>query len=130
MSYFSRSALWFSSYHKYMSLCRLREGLKGVLNMSKFGNQYIQSNQPWVLVKGSESDRYASLCLKFAVLKMGARYPNGQIQVVHRVDNTFQSSCASVTKRVKCETFHLKMSSACSFIFIQIESFSKELFPL
>ena len=41
-----------------MIFCRLREGLKGVLNMSKFGNQYIQSNQPWVLVKGSESDRY------------------------------------------------------------------------
>ncbi|KAL9967670.1 hypothetical protein ACROYT_G025951 [Oculina patagonica] len=36
---------------------RLREGLKGVLNMSKLGNQYIQSNKPWVLVKGSESDR-------------------------------------------------------------------------
>lgn len=39
-------------------LCRLREGLKDVLNMSKLGNQYIQSNKPWVLIKGSESDRY------------------------------------------------------------------------
>ncbi|XP_027055793.1 methionine--tRNA ligase, cytoplasmic-like isoform X1 [Pocillopora damicornis] len=36
---------------------RLREGLRGVLNISRLGNQYFQSNQPWVLVKGSESDR-------------------------------------------------------------------------
>ena len=36
---------------------RMREGLKDVLNMSKLGNQYIQSNKPWVLVKGSEVDR-------------------------------------------------------------------------
>lgn len=36
---------------------RLREGLKVVLNMSKLGNQFIQSNKPWVLVKGSDSDR-------------------------------------------------------------------------
>ncbi|KAJ7385494.1 hypothetical protein OS493_015064 [Desmophyllum pertusum] len=31
--------------------------LKDVLNMSKYGNQYIQSNKPWVLVKGSEAER-------------------------------------------------------------------------
>ena len=32
------------------------------------------------------------------------------------------SSCASVLKRVyKCKIFHMKMSSACSFIFMQIK---------
>lgn len=36
---------------------RMREALKDVLNMSKLGNQFIQSNKPWVLVKGSEADR-------------------------------------------------------------------------
>ncbi|XP_068671527.1 methionine--tRNA ligase, cytoplasmic-like isoform X2 [Montipora foliosa] len=36
---------------------RMREGLKDVLTMSKLGNQYVQSSRPWVLVKGSDSDR-------------------------------------------------------------------------
>lgn len=38
-------------------LYRLRDGLKVVLNISKFGNQYIQANKPWVLVKGNEDER-------------------------------------------------------------------------
>ena len=36
---------------------RLRDGLKVVLNISKLGNQYIQANKPWVLVKGNEDER-------------------------------------------------------------------------
>jgi len=45
------------TYIDNLEKMRLREGLKDVLNISKLGNQYIQSNQPWILVKGSESDR-------------------------------------------------------------------------
>ena len=40
-----------------MNYFRLRDGLKVVLNISKLGNQYIQANKPWVLVKGNEDDR-------------------------------------------------------------------------
>ncbi|XP_066029111.1 methionine--tRNA ligase, cytoplasmic-like [Pocillopora verrucosa] len=45
------------TYIDNLEKIRLREGLKDVLNISKLGNQYIQSNQPWVLVKGNESER-------------------------------------------------------------------------
>jgi methionyl-tRNA synthetase len=27
------------------------------LNISKLGNQYVQANKPWVLVKGNEEER-------------------------------------------------------------------------
>ncbi|PFX24554.1 Methionine--tRNA ligase, cytoplasmic [Stylophora pistillata] len=45
------------TYIDNLEKMRLREGLKDVLNISKLGNQYIHSNQPWVLFKGSESER-------------------------------------------------------------------------
>ena len=41
----------------FTNFFRLRDGLKVVLNISKLGNQYIQANKPWVLVKGSEDER-------------------------------------------------------------------------
>jgi len=37
---------------------RLREGIRYILNISRHGNQYIQSQQPWVLAKGTEEQRY------------------------------------------------------------------------
>lgn len=37
---------------------RLREGIKYLLNISRHGNQYIQANQPWVLIKGSDVERF------------------------------------------------------------------------
>ena len=36
----------------------MRDGLKIVLNISKLGNQYIQANKPWVLIKGNDDERY------------------------------------------------------------------------
>ncbi|XP_048579966.1 methionine--tRNA ligase, cytoplasmic isoform X2 [Nematostella vectensis] len=44
-------------YYENMDKLRLREGLKVVLNISKYGNQYVQANKPWVLVKGSDAER-------------------------------------------------------------------------
>ena len=40
-----------------MSKAKLREGLKQILSISKLGNQYLQENQPWKLLKGSDNDR-------------------------------------------------------------------------
>ena len=38
-------------------LSRLRDGLKCILRMSRFGNQYLQMKQPWAKQKGSDADR-------------------------------------------------------------------------
>jgi len=46
-----------TKYIYLLSAARLREGLKVVLNISKYGNQYMQANKPWVLVKGNENER-------------------------------------------------------------------------
>jgi methionyl-tRNA synthetase len=39
----------------------MRDGLKIVLNISKLGNQYIQANKPWVLIKGNDDERYIGI---------------------------------------------------------------------
>ncbi|CAB4003064.1 methionine--tRNA ligase, cytoplasmic-like [Paramuricea clavata] len=44
-------------YIQLMDLIKMRDGLKVVLNISKLGNQYIQANKPWVLVKGNDDER-------------------------------------------------------------------------
>ncbi|XP_031574000.1 methionine--tRNA ligase, cytoplasmic-like isoform X2 [Actinia tenebrosa] len=46
------------TYVENMEKIRLREGLKVLLNISKYGNQYVQGNKPWVLIKGSEAERH------------------------------------------------------------------------
>jgi methionyl-tRNA synthetase len=44
-------------YIDNMEHIRLRDGIHSVLSISSLGNQYIQSNKPWDLLKGSDSDR-------------------------------------------------------------------------
>lgn len=39
------------------SLPRIREALRTILTISRHGNQYIQVNEPWKRIKGSEADR-------------------------------------------------------------------------
>ena len=36
---------------------RLRDGIRNLLSISRLGNQYIQANKPWVLVKGTDDDK-------------------------------------------------------------------------
>lgn len=46
--------------HTYLNLLenvRLRDAIRHILNISRLGNQHIQSQKPWVLVKGSDTDR-------------------------------------------------------------------------
>lgn len=45
------------SYFDHMERIHLRDGLKPILAISRLGNQLLQANQPWVLVKGSETDK-------------------------------------------------------------------------
>ena len=50
-----------------LHVCRLRDGIYNVLGISSLGNQYIQANKPWDLLKGSNEDRSVSadICLLF-----------------------------------------------------------------
>lgn len=36
---------------------RLRDGIRHILSISRHGNQYMQSNQPWVLLKGTDEEK-------------------------------------------------------------------------
>jgi len=45
------------SYIDHLDKSKLRDAIRFVLNISRTGNQYIQSNQPWVLAKGSDAGR-------------------------------------------------------------------------
>ena len=50
--------LFINEWCRILISFRLRDGLKVVLNISKLGNQYVQANKAWVLVKGNEEERY------------------------------------------------------------------------
>lgn len=44
-------------YTQNLENIKLRDGLKFILNISRHGNQYIQANKPWVLVKGNQQEK-------------------------------------------------------------------------
>lgn len=41
-----------------MNAVRQKDAVRTILAMSRRGNQYMQSQQPWVLMKGSEDEKY------------------------------------------------------------------------
>jgi len=47
---------------------RLRDGIYNVLSISTLGNQYIQANKPWDLLKGSDEDRSVSADVRCFIL--------------------------------------------------------------
>lgn len=46
-----------TNYIICLSKTKIRDALKHVLAISKHGNQYLQSQEPWVKIKGNEKDR-------------------------------------------------------------------------
>lgn len=42
------------AYIDLMNKVRLRDGIKSILNISRLGNQYFQSEQPWTLIKDND----------------------------------------------------------------------------
>lgn len=44
-------------YVAALQKAKLRDGIRFILSISRHGNQYMQSTQPWVLVKGSDQDK-------------------------------------------------------------------------
>lgn len=45
------------AYIQAMEKARLRDGIKHLLSISRHGNQYMQSQQPWVLLKGTDDQK-------------------------------------------------------------------------
>lgn len=45
-------------YVNCLEKCKLRDGIRHILSISRLGNQYMQFNQPWVLLKGSPEEKY------------------------------------------------------------------------
>lgn len=43
-----------SNYIKSMNIAKFRDGIKYSLSISRHGNQYMQSQQPWVLLKDAD----------------------------------------------------------------------------
>lgn len=51
-----------AQYIAFMDKSKLRDGIRPILSISRLGNQYIQSNKPWELLKHQESrNRCASI---------------------------------------------------------------------
>lgn len=46
------------AYNSVLEKGKLRDGIKFILNVSRHGNQYMQGQTPWVLVKGSSEEKY------------------------------------------------------------------------
>lgn len=44
-------------YINMLDKAKLRDGLRLILSISRHGNQYIQFQKPWVLVKGSNEEK-------------------------------------------------------------------------
>ncbi|XP_069762387.1 methionine--tRNA ligase, cytoplasmic isoform X2 [Narcine bancroftii] len=44
-------------YNQNLQRVRIRDALRCILNISRSGNQYIQVNEPWRRVRGSDSDK-------------------------------------------------------------------------
>lgn len=48
----------YKNYIASLEKAKLRDGIRYTLTISRHGNQYMQSTQPWVLLKGSPNDKY------------------------------------------------------------------------
>ncbi|KAG7204594.1 hypothetical protein KM043_005013 [Ampulex compressa] len=46
-----------TSYINTMEQAKLRDGIRHVLALSKYGNQYMQFQEPWVKIKGTDDDK-------------------------------------------------------------------------
>lgn len=47
----------YEGYVKSVEKAKLRDGIRHILAISRHGNQYMQSAQPWVLLKGADTER-------------------------------------------------------------------------
>ncbi|XP_060077335.1 methionine--tRNA ligase, cytoplasmic-like [Ylistrum balloti] len=45
------------TYIENMEQAKIRDSIRNILSISRLGNQFMQTNKPWVLVKGSDADK-------------------------------------------------------------------------
>lgn len=45
------------AYNTALEKVKIRDGIKYILNISRLGNQYIQNQKPWILIKGSADEK-------------------------------------------------------------------------
>lgn len=46
-----------SAYYSVLDKAKLRDGIRYILNISRYCNQYMQTQQPWVLFKGTPEQK-------------------------------------------------------------------------
>ncbi|XP_053226675.1 methionine--tRNA ligase, cytoplasmic isoform X1 [Podarcis raffonei] len=44
-------------YNQLLEKVKIRDALRSILNIARLGNQYLQVNEPWKRIKGSEADK-------------------------------------------------------------------------
>lgn len=44
-------------YNAALEKAKLKDGVKHILKISSYGNEYMQSQKPWALVKGTEQEK-------------------------------------------------------------------------
>ncbi|EFA06771.1 methionine--tRNA ligase, cytoplasmic [Tribolium castaneum] len=67
-------------YVNCLEKCKLRDGIRHILSISRLGNQYMQFNQPWVLLKGTPEEKVRAatvvgLCCNIAALLATLLHP-------------------------------------------------------
>lgn len=67
-------------YINSLEKARLRDGIRHILSISRHGNVYLQSKQPWVLLKGNEEQKSRAatiigLCCNIACLLANLIFP-------------------------------------------------------
>ncbi|KAH8878319.1 Methionine--tRNA ligase, cytoplasmic [Schistosoma japonicum] len=55
----------FATYIRNMESCHFRDAIRSVLAISRLGNGYFQTNQPWVTVKKPETKFVSTFLLKY-----------------------------------------------------------------
>lgn len=68
------------SFMESLEKGKLRDGISNILAISRYGNQYMQSSQPWVLCKGSDVEKEKAgtvigLCCNLACLLATLLFP-------------------------------------------------------
>uniref|UniRef100_A0A183APW5 Methionine--tRNA ligase, cytoplasmic n=1 Tax=Echinostoma caproni TaxID=27848 RepID=A0A183APW5_9TREM len=83
------------TYIGHMEACRLREGLRQILAISRLGNGYFQVNQPWVAYKKEETKPRAGVVIGVAA------------NVAALLGLLLQPFMPAVTKQIWCEQCNL-----------------------
>lgn len=70
----------FRGYVNNLEKARLRDGIRHLLSISRHGNGYMQSQQPWVLLKGTEEQKARAatiigMCVNIACLLANLLFP-------------------------------------------------------